>query len=564
MGMFGQFFKAMAQGEQLRQEAQQADLEMIELRTQEEVEQRLLAAAPLSIKADKQPDAKTLDPMDSWNMVDPALWGDAHPGTKRQALTFEQLDGMARVPLVNAIIGARVHQASEYAVPQRSKFEVGYVFELRDPRQQMSEAAQKRAAELGRWLFTCGDPRLREMNTFENWIKTSTWDSMLYDQLCTEIVYDWNGKPAGFLPVDARTIRRAQPSQKNRANMKAGLPGYVQIMNNRQVAKWDSDEFVFGIRNPRADVRVNGYGYPELEKAAQVIDQLINTMNYNASNFTNGIHTAGILALTSAMDEKKFKQYERHIRAMMSGAQNANRAVIMQLDPVMKDAVNWLNVTNTNKEMEYSKWISFLLKVVCASFQMDPAEVGMTEDQNSNLNQSGPGERIASSKERGLRPYLRFLQNLLNFKIIHKLDDDFELRLIGFDEATEARKLDYYNKAVRAVMTLNEARAEVGRAPLTSPAASNGPMDGVFQSADQYAVQQAQMQLQQQAMAGQLPAEGEPQGAGGIGSSEKVDTVANPDGSIDSGGLSENDLAAMFEDQDEMSKALPMLLHWEG
>jgi hypothetical protein len=562
MGMLGSIFKAFAQGEQLRQDAEEADQELLILRTEQEVEARLQAAQPLSIKADDKPQAKTIDPYDSYNMMDPALWGDLHPGTKGHALTFEQLDLLSRNPLVGSIIGARQHQVSEYAVPQRSKFEVGYAVALRDPRQQMSAAAQKRAAELERWVFTCGDPRLREMNTFENFLKTVTWDSLLYDQLCAEIVYDWNGKPAGFLPVDARTIRRARIKPKDQKNNQAGIPGYVQVMNSQTMATWKPDEFIFGVRNPRSDVRANGYGYPELEKANDVIGKLINTMAYNASNFTNGIHTAGILAITSAMDEKKFKQYERHIRSMMSGAQNANRAVVMQLDPVLKDAVNWLNVSNTNKEMEYSQWISFLLKVVCGCFQIDPAEIGFVfgnEGQSGALSQQGPGERIAASKERGLRPFLRFVQNLLNFKIIHKLDEDFELRLVGFDEATEARKLDYYNKAVRATLTLNEARAECGQSPLASPAASNGPLDGVFQSADQYATQQAQEQLQQQAMAGQLPG-GE---APGIGSSEATPDMANPDGSVDSGGLDENDLASLFDSPEEMQKALPLLRTWE-
>lgn len=556
MGVLGSFFKALAQGEQLSQDAALADQELLILHTEQEVEARLAAAMPLSIKAETPPAAKTLDPYDAWNMMDPALWGDLHPGTKNHSLTFEQLDGLARVPLVNAIIGARQHQVSEYAIPQRSKFEVGYAVALRDPRQQMSAAAQRRAAELERWIFTCGDPRLREMNTFENFLKTVVWDSLLYDQLCAEIVFDSGGKPAGFLPVDARTIRRAQVTPAGMKKMQHGLPGYVQVLNQKTVASWQPEEFIFGVRNPRADVRANGYGYPELEKAADTIDKLINTMQYNASNFTNGIHTAGILAITSAMDEKKFKQYERHIRSLMSGASNAHRAVIMQLDPLMKDAVNWLNVTNTNKEMQYSDWISFLLKVVCAAFQMDPAEIGFVfgnEGQSSSMTQAGPGDRITASKERGLRPLLRFIQNLLNFKVIHKLDEDFELRLVGFDEATEARKLDYYNKAVRTTHTLNEARAETGMAPLPSPAASNGPLDGVFQSADQYADQQAQAQLQQQAMGGQLPT------PAGIGSSAAPEDIANPDGTVDTGGLSEEDLAGIFDTPEDLNKALPLL-----
>lgn len=558
MGMLGSIFKALSQGQQLSEEAARADQELLILRTEQEVEQRLLAAPPLLIKADKAPTAKTVDPMDSWNMAAPELWGDQHPGTKNQAMSFETIDELSRMSLVTSIISKRVMQAAEYGSPQRSKFEVGYTVDLRDPRQQMSQAAQKRAAELSRWLFTCGDPRLRENNTFENFLKQVTHDSMKYDQLCAEVVLDpWSGKPVGIVPVDARTVRRARPKDRDLKQLKRGEARYVQVMNNLQVAQWGPDEFIFGVRNPRTDVRSNGYGYPELEQAADIITKLIGTMAYNASNFTNGIHTAGILAITSAMDETKFKQYERHIRAMMSGAQNANRAVVMQLDPTLKDAVNWLNVTNTNKEMEYSQWISFLLKVLCSTFHMDPAELGFVfgnEGQSGALSQQGPGERLAASRESGLRPYIRFVQNLLNNKVIHRLDEDFELRLAGFDEATEARKLDYYNKAARVSMSLNEIRAELGYDPFSSKVASNGPLDGVYQSALQYEDQQAQQQLQQQAMTGTLP--GAAPEAPGIGSSPNEPLA---EGSGDQGELTEDDLAALFDSPEEMNKALPML-----
>jgi hypothetical protein len=242
----------------------------------------------------------------------------------------------------------------------------------------------------------------------------------------------------------------------------------------------------------------------------------------------------------------------------MSGAQNSNRAVVMQLDPTLKDAVNWLNVTNTNKEMEYSQWISFLLKVLCSVFHMDPAELGFVfgnEGQSGALSQQGPGERLAASRESGLRPYIRFVQNLLNNKVIHLLDEDFELRLAGFDEATEARKLDYYNKAARTSMSLNEIRAELGYDPFPAKAAANGPLDGVYQSALQYEDQQVQQQLQQQAMAGQLPG-GEAPEAPGIGSTPTPELAA---GSGDQGELTQDDLAALFDSPEEMAKALPAL-----
>lgn len=519
----------------------------LSLAAPEEIDQRIEMAQPLAYKSKQEPDARDLDPLDPYNMLNPENLGKQHPGTAGHSLSYDALDLLASVPMVQAIVSTRINQMAEYASPQRSRFDVGYRIQLRDPRQKSSAASQKRALEIARWLYTCGDPRLSENATLETWMRKVSRDSFVYDQLCSEIVYADNGKPAGFLAVDAKTIRRAKltPSEWNNLQRNPQA-GYVQVQNNKVLATWDQEHFIFGVRNPRTGIQFNGYGHPELEQAALTITQMVNATTYNASNFTNGIHAAGIFAITSAMNDQVFKQSERKLRAMMTGAGNAQRVLTMKLDPNQKESVAWHGLTNNNKEMEYSKWIDFLVKIVCSCFHMDPTELGFTMATPGSFNSgSAQGERVSTSKERGLRPSVRFMENILNSRIVHLLDEDFEVSLEGFDSATEAIKQEHYNKAVRSYMTVNEVRTLEMLEAFQEDAANNGPIDGVYQSAVQNAkqmAQQQQMQQQQQlqALGGEMAAPDEP---------------PPPD---DAPQMSEEELAALFDSPEDMQKGIAL------
>lgn len=520
----------------------------LSLPSPEAIDQRIaMNDSPLPYKSPHDPEVKDLDPLDTWNMLDPQNLGKQHPGTDGHSLSYDLLDVLAGVPMIQAIVSKRINQWAEYASPQRSRFDVGYRIQLRDSRQKTSAAAQKRALELSRWLYTCGDPRLTENGTLENWVRKVARDSLVYDQLCSEIMYADNGKPAGFVAVDAKTIRRAKLSSKELKDQQRNpQSGYVQVLHNKVLAEWDQEHFMFGVRNPRTGIQYNGYGHPELEQAAVTITQLVNATTYNASNFTNGIHAAGIFAITSAMSDQTFRQSERRLRSMMTGASNSNRVLTMKLDPNQKESVNWQSLTNNNKEMEYSKWIDFLVKIVCSVFHMDPAELGFTMTTGGGFSaNSGQGERIANARETGLRPNIRFLENLLNSRIIHLLDEDFEVSLEGFDSATEAIKLEHYGKAVRSYMAVNEVRTLEMLEAFESEAANNGPIDGVYQSTVQNLALQAQQAQQMQAQS-----QGQPQVQEAAPGEEPPPEDA-PE-------MGEDELAGLFNSPAEMRKGVAL------
>lgn len=515
---------------------------------------RVEAAEPPGYQSKDKAQAADVDKLNPYNYTQLQTHGNLHPGTAEfSSLSMDTLEMLSRVPVIDATLGVRIGQLIKHGIPQRNPFEEGYRIQLREPKQRSSPAAQKRAQEIANWLRTCGDPRIREGMTFQRYLAMCGRDSLIYDQWCAEVVYGWDGKPAGFVPVDARTMRMALPTAQEIKNQrmegpKAKKVKYVQVLNQEIVAQWDPSHFIFGIRNPRTDIRANGYGYPELERLFSTVYDLVNAQVYNARNFTNGVHASGILLLMSAMNREVFDVVSQDIRGMLSGVQNAHRAIVAQLNPELKESAQWIPTTSNNKDMEYSNWLGFLLKLVCAVYQIDPAELGFNfgnEGQSSALNTQGPGERIQSSKERGLWPFLRNAETWHNEKIIHKIDPDFELVLAGYDQATEMNKQDWMGKVIQSHWTLNEIRALDDLPPLETEAA-NQPLNGIYSAANQYYDQKKQ---QEEELARQQAAEAASLGA------PPVDDGTMPEGGDlppdEDFDLTDEDIAAFLSGPDE-------------
>ena len=498
------------------------------------VVQDVLSKGGLAAKGTKaEPKSWELDPHDWRSMLsDMGLDTPQHQGTS--GLSYDVLRQMARVPLISAIINTRINQIAEFSVPQDSPYSLGYKIALRDPKQKPSRAAEKKIEEYTRWFQTCGDPLLSYDDRFETFIRKIARDSIILDQCCFEVIPTRGGKIAGMVAVDAATIRRAAISQKelDQGRREWGKTGYVQIIASRITTSYTPDELVFGIRRPRTAISMGGYGYPELEELVRVISNLLNAESYNAANFQHGMHAAGILALKSKMSPQLFRAFRREFYAMLSGAHNAHKTPIIQLDPEAKEELQNVNMSSTNKEMEYSQWLSFLLRQACMVFQIDPAELGYqfgNEGQQSAMGNSNVGEKIAYSRERGLRPMLRAMQSWLNTGLMWRIDEDFELIFAGFDSKSEKDRLDMDIQAVTNFKTINEVREGHDLKPLDSPV-GDMIMNASF-------MQTASMMAQQSEDGGEFP--------GGDG-----ELPPGGDAPEDGAADSDTDIDALFADSD--------------
>ncbi len=177
------------------------------------------------------------------------------------AVTYGTLQAMVwKVPLVNAIIQTRINQISAFATPQRNRFETGFRVRLRDQEAKPTRQDKIFMKKMEDMLITTGnteDPRGRD--SFETFLRKITRDSLTYDQTCIEVVPGRDGRPAEWYAVDAATVRLADTHRLHPDDNTDRIKT-VQIYDQVVISEFTDKELAFGVRNPRSDIRSQGYG----------------------------------------------------------------------------------------------------------------------------------------------------------------------------------------------------------------------------------------------------------------------------------------------------------------
>lgn len=419
------------------------------------------------------------------------LPSNAHPGT--YGLDFQTMTSMCRFPLVGAIHTRRVQQIGEFCTEPETPWSIGTLVKMRDPKAKMTPAAEKKARELSRMVFAMGGKHGN--GNYDTWLRMFARDSWQFDQGVSEKIRTRRGQVVGLKAIDASTIRRAKPSPAalNRGRLKPEDRGFVQMVQQKIVATWREEEIVWGIRRPRTNMRTFGYGYPELEELVNVVTWLLNASTYNGVAFTNGMHASTVLLVKSAMEPQKFRQFQRYVRAMLTGPRNAMKTPFIRLDPDKDEDIKALNLSGTPQDMMWKEFMAFWLKVLCALYLMDPAELGFLygpEGQKSSLSAQGPAQRIKYSKETGLRPMVRLVEGILNEELLWEHDEDFKVVLQGLDVLTQEERLELDIKKLSNFATTNEIRSNWDLEELDSPAGDMVLNQIYFQAAQQAAAEE--------------------------------------------------------------------------
>ncbi len=155
------------------------------------------------------------------------------------------------------------------------------------------------------------------------------------------------------------------------------------------------------------------------------------------------------------------------------------------------------NVYNLEVENDNSYQVHHFAVHNCAIWGIDPAEIGFdlqaSQGQFAPPNVETPQEwKIKKSKDRGLRPLLRFYAHCLSKYIIDRIDDHFYLDFVGLDELDQKMQVEVLQQEVGVYRTVNEAREIRGLPPREDGDIILNPI----------MLQSKQMEMNQQAMEG--------------------------------------------------------------
>ena len=449
--------------------------------------------------------------------IDP-LEFNANLGYKDKAfsLTYTTLKRMSKTPIINSIIKTRKNQVADFAEPQEDKYSTGFVIRKKHKNgveQKMTEQDKKIAFAITDFIMKGGNAGQWGVDDFDTFIRKIVEDSLVFDQMTFEIVRNRRGKIESFLATDASTFRisdsfyekdydnsffhRNGAGVYNERNdfgpkVKGYYPAYVQVYQNAKVNEFYPWELCFGVRNPSTSIYANGYGCSELEDLINVVTSMLWGDEYNRRFFSQGSAPKGLLRIKGTNNEAALQQFKQQWQSMITGVMQGWKTPVIEAD------VDWIDLQKNNRDMEYSSWMEYLIKISCAIYSIDPTEIGWDISRgsgNSGLFEGSQAERLQHSKDKGLYPLLKFIQRKLNKYIVEQINPDFELVFMGLNGMTISEELDLDVKKLNSFQTINEIREKYELKPIEGG-------DVIENSTFVQAKNAADMKAQQQQMSG--------------------------------------------------------------
>lgn len=411
-----------------------------------------------------QPEIKSI----LWNPSEIGFNGKGYRDPNN-GIAFGTLNRMGDIFIIKAIINTRIEQVQnflKYSVDdQKPGYQIRY---KRSPGSKGSDEKELSAKDkkivdyIVRFLEEGGENDKWECeDNFQEFTRKVLRDSLVLDQMTFELVRARNMNLKKYRAVDAALIRQLDTNDPRYRQMFENfrwhgyLPRYAMVWDGQIIRHPVSDEYVvfypwelgYGIRNKTTNVLRNGYGCSELETLIEIVTWILWGMQYNGNFFKQGSQPKGFINVKNGnVDQGTLNEFRQDWKQTMSTVYNSHKIPVIQgID------LEWIDLQQTNRDMEFTEWIKFLLVIACAVYRMDPSELGFQfQDAACIFGQEGQKERLDHSKQKGLTPLLVFYQNILNKYIISEIDDRLELVFTGIEIEDEAAQVELDKKKSEA------------------------------------------------------------------------------------------------------------------
>jgi hypothetical protein len=386
-------------------------------------------------------------------------------------LSFETLRRMGDIYIIRAIVNTRIEQIQNFLHFSEDEQKEGFtirrkrgLFKDDDSKKELTNQDKKIIENIVKFLEKGGwTEKWDNADNLQTFVRKIAFDSLTLDQLAFEIVRNRGWELQKFRAVDASLIRfldSVDPRQKESLEdyrFKGYLPRFCmvwedQILKNpitREPILYYPWELGFGIRNKSSNIRKNGYGTSELETLVEIITWILWGMQYNGNFFSQGSQPKGFINVkNSNISNSTLNEFRQAWTQTMRGVQNSHRVpVINGID------LEWIDLQKNNRDMEFNDWLKFLIIIGCAVYRMDPSELGFQfKDQAQIFGQDGQKARLQHSREKGLKPILIFLENVITEYLVSELDENFEFAFTGIEVEDEAAQVELDKKKLEGGM----------------------------------------------------------------------------------------------------------------
>lgn len=385
-------------------------------------------------------------------------------------LSYSMMRSMVeRTPVLSAAIMTRVRQARRFCQVAQDDGEPGFRVQHRDKNHEPDKTEEQSIALLQNFLMNSGweaNPFKRDALgrfAFGDMMAQLVEDSLTLDSCAIEIEYRQDKRSAdGLYVVDGSTIRLCSEE---------GYDGddsiyAVQVINGNVATGYAREDLICRPRNPVSSIFRGGYGKSEVELMVEVVTGFLNAMTLNIAGFNQNEVPPGLLLLSGNFGQDDLDAFRRYLNNMMAGPKNRFRLPFMSSKD-QEAAASFVKLGDEFNEMYFSKWMTFLVSIICALFGMSPDEINFEAFSagRSSLSGSDTAEKLADSKDKGLRPLLSYFEQLLSTYIIQPFSEKYVFAWTGLEERDEEKQ----HELNKLAWTFNEVRQNQGLDPIDGP-----------------------------------------------------------------------------------------------
>lgn len=409
----------------------------------------------------------------------------------------------SRNPIVASIITLRIQQAIEFSNISHDKDVPGWEFVLVDENMTMNKELEKQQAFLEEFFKNtsvpgyvnvlgteCHHDSIRDLMT--KYIR----DRILIDKVTWEIERDRAGRASAIWCLDGATICPVLPGGFYGSTGQIGVgigSGYSKLSEEIRKAKIDSippmeeiayvQELIYGtsgggitaafretdllydLGNQINDIRAYKQGMSVVEKANIAVVAFINSLTYNS----NGQSRGAIPKIAIAMGRDS-----NYTQEQLEDAQDEWMANYQSMDgqwniPLLNSDAKVLNLNNTNRDMEYQKFLEFTGALICSTCGVDSSELGLRLNQAQSVLNDNQDAKQLFSKNRGLRELLGGFSYIVNRFIdisSFSFSKNWKFVFNGLSTEDKGFESELRKKNVESVMMVDEVREQLDLPPL--------------------------------------------------------------------------------------------------
>lgn len=393
-----------------------------------------------------------------------------------------------RDSIIASVLDTRANQVASFCKRPTSRFDNGFKIVAKDKQTKADPDEIRRAEEfILNTGYTDDQRRHEDKMTFDQWGYIITFDFLRYGHAAIEKTHRSDNDLYMFAPLAAESIyyankrankeimdhmrelwqnSAAATKEDKEVNPNKGDDDfkYVQVVNGQVVEGFTEKELVFARYNLSSDLDLNGYCMSVLEKCVGAVTAHMQVENHQKQFFTHGTASKGLLWIAGDVAPNTLRALQTQWNNQITGSLNAWRTPIL----AGVNNVQWIPLTQSNRDMEYSAWQDYVLRVIFSTFQIDPEEVGFgylsKGTEQRSMGESSNEWKITASRDRGLRPILGRIEAVINEDILPAYSKSFSEKyhfvFCGLDAETESEEVARLQQETALHTSMNEAREQ--------------------------------------------------------------------------------------------------------